>query len=240
MGAGADLNIFTSCQYEFTQHNLESGLSVKKINSRTWELGGFSRKSFCYSRKRSLEGEGCLAVFENGTLGCFSMCLEVSRIKNYCLTTRKLCMVLGLLGCCGVLQSGGAKWEAEPACSGLSPGLPGLLGGRQRELFPKKSPRGDLEATRWEFRDGGSCPSARPSRLAGHPPIASLLPLHLPSLFAVAPRTVARPGPHPFSVPLLRSLTRGVRCPVHLVGTNPVPQILKILDLPSWDTLTWG
>lgn len=57
----------------------------------------------------------------------------------------------------------------EPACSGLSPtapilapGLPGLLGGRQRELFPKKSWSRDLAATRREFGDGEAVPPPAP------------------------------------------------------------------------------
>lgn len=57
------------------------------------------------------------------------------------------------------------KWEVEPAtCSGSSPhpGLPGLLGGRQRELFPKKSWSGDLAATRREFGDGEAVPPPAP------------------------------------------------------------------------------
>lgn len=118
------------------------------------------------------------------------------------------------------------------------PHLTGLLGCRQRELFPKKSPLGDLATTRREFGDRGSCPSTRPARLTGHPPVSSLLFPHLPSPLAAAPRTVARPGPHPFSVPLLRSLTWGTRCPVHLAGIDPAPQIL--IEGLGLDSLSLG
>lgn len=83
---------------------------------------------------------------------------------------------------------------------------------------PGSDPRG--------VRRRGSCPRARPTRLAGHPPIASLLPPHLPSPLAADRFVVAWPGPHPFPVPLLRSLTLGTRCSARLADVDPVPQIL--------------
>lgn len=65
------------------------------------------------------------------------------------------------------------------AGSGLSPGLPRILGGRQRELFPKKS---SLRA--WQWPVGSSTTrelSLRPPHKAGGSPSNRLPPASLPS-----------------------------------------------------------
>jgi hypothetical protein len=88
----------------------------------------------------------------------------------------------------------------ELACSFI-PGSPGRPGRSAEGAIPQEITSDGLAATRGEFGDGGAVPRARPTRLAGHPPIASLHPSHFPSHLAAARFVEAWPDPHPFSVP---------------------------------------
>lgn len=120
------------------------------------------------------------------------------------------------------------------------PGSPGHPGRSAEGAIPQEITSEGLAATRPELGDGGAVPAPAP-QAGGSPPIASLLPPHFPSHLAAARFLVTWPGPHPFSVPLLRSLTLGTRCPVRLADAGPVPpDPCRGPRLFSWGTLRRG